>query len=103
MHEGVEVAAVRGHVAEPVARRAHLAVTEPAQVRHDHLEAGGGQRTDDLPPHSLRLGPAVDEDEGAGAADPLVREDLLEASDRCAPEPVPARVDVGGVAHRITT
>ena len=49
--ERVEVAAVGGHVVEAV--RADVAVAEAAQVGDDHLEAGGGERLDDLPEDAL--------------------------------------------------
>ena len=65
VHEGVEVAAVRGHVVEAVG--ADVAVAEAAQVGDDHLEAGGGERLDHPPVDALGLGPAVD---AAAAARP---------------------------------
>ena len=57
MHQRVQVAAVAGDVVEAVG--AELAVAEAAQVGHDHLEPGGGQRLDHLPEHPLGLRPAV--------------------------------------------
>ena len=92
--QGVEVAAVGGDVAVPVGR-AGLAVAEAPQVGHDHLEAGGDERLDDPPPDALGLGPAVDEQEGAGAADPLVHVGLFEATRRRRLHREAAGVDVG--------
>ena len=49
--QGVQVPAVGRDVVEPVGR--DLAVAEAAEVRHDDLEAGGGQRLDTR--HQIRF------------------------------------------------
>jgi hypothetical protein len=54
-----EVARVRRRIVEAVGRQVGVAVA--AQVRDDHLEAGGGERRHVARPDALGLGVAVDE------------------------------------------
>jgi hypothetical protein len=64
----VQVVRVRGEVVEAVG--GDRAVAEPAQVGHQHLEAGARERLDVARPDAFRLGPAVGEEE-RDAADTL--------------------------------
>ena len=59
VHERVQVHGEGGDVVEVVGRE--VAVAEAAEVGHDDLEAGGGERFDVAPPDALGLGLAVDE------------------------------------------
>src|SRR5262245_23322965 len=96
VHERIQIEGVAGDVVKAV--RTELAVAETSQVRHDHLEAGLGQRGDDLPEDPLGLGPAVDAHE-RHTAHAFPHEGLGEASGIGVLDSEPGRVDVAGGAH----
>jgi hypothetical protein len=72
----VQVARVRGEIVEAVGREPRIA--EAPQVRHDHLEAGVGERADVAPPDPLGLGPSVHQQQRV-AADALAYVGELDA------------------------
>ena len=95
VHEGVEVAAVRGHV---VKARRHIAVAEPPQVGDDDVEPRIGERRDHLPVDALGLGPSVHEQQ-RHPAHALSHVGLAQAARRGRVHCEAMRIDVRGVVR----
>src|SRR4051794_31114957 len=96
VHEGVDVTNVGGDVVEAVG--SDVAVAEAAQVRYDHVEAGGRQRLDHAPEDPLRLRPAVHAHE-RHAAGALPHVGLAEAPPGGVVHGEALRIDVGLSGH----